>query len=96
MANQFSSVAKAEDMHIDTATITWENSVATCNPSSHMLSIVAVAHKDAVHVTKEVLVLLSSAPWLKSKIHVIDRDKIPVITDIFPTLTISGWLIFKY
>jgi hypothetical protein len=75
MANRTSSIA--EEMHIDTASITMENSVD--NQSSHMNSNVAVAHEDTIHVTRE-----SSATAVCSSVSEnleTERGRVPVITD---------------
>ncbi|KEH21003.1 putative RecQ mediated genome instability protein [Medicago truncatula] len=74
MANQTSSIA--EEMHIDTANITMENSVD--NQSSHMNSNVAVAHEDTIHVTREssVTAVCSSV----SENLETERGRVPVIT----------------
>ena len=75
MANRTSSMA--EEMHIDTANITMENSVD--NQSSHMNSNVAVAHEDTIHVTREssVTAVCSSV----SENLETERGRVPVITD---------------
>lgn len=78
IANQFSS--NAEEMHIDTANITRENSVG--NQSSHMHSNVAVAHKDTVHVTRESTVPTQCSP-VSENVET-SRDRIPVTTDNAP------------
>jgi len=75
MANRTSSIA--EEMHIDTANITMENSVY--NQSSHMNSNVAVAHEDTIHVTRDssVTAVCSSV----SENLETERGRVPVITD---------------
>ncbi|RDX58482.1 RecQ-mediated genome instability protein 1, partial [Mucuna pruriens] len=77
MANQLSSViSKAEEMHIDAANITKENSVD--NQSSRMVSNVAVAHDVTVH-TRESSVTTEYSPVVENVDT--DRDRTHVITD---------------
>ena len=78
MANQFSSiVAKAEEMHIDTANMIRENSVGY--QSSHMLSNVAVARKHTVHMTRESSVPSKCSP-IAENVET-DRDRVLATTD---------------
>ncbi|PNY09273.1 recQ-mediated genome instability protein 1-like [Trifolium pratense] len=87
--NRTSSIA--EEMHIDTANITRENSV--CNRSSHMNSNVATTHEDTIHVTGESSVTIDCSP-VSEKVET-ERDRVPVVTDNTPLNGSSSSTVFN-